>query len=120
LFAGKDVGCHPENSSRQCAAPKPTRSELLCNKNIECVPENFVDSEIKKPKRHLIHEKRDDGDKEDKDELMQTEAKVRRFLLFGNTLSQFQCIRQSRVKKMLIFNVVNTVCLAARRFGGAG
>jgi len=76
---GKDVGCHPENSSRQTAAPKPTRSEVLCNKNNECVPENFVDSERTKPKRHLIHEQRDDGDKEykeDKDELLQAEDKA--------------------------------------------
>lgn len=67
---GKDIGCHPENLARQSAAPKPTRTDVLCNKNNETVPDNFVDSERKRPKRHLIHEQSEDGD-----ELLQTEIK---------------------------------------------
>lgn len=31
-LAGKDIGAHPEEPSRLCAAPPPTDYDIICNK----------------------------------------------------------------------------------------
>lgn len=51
---GKDVGTHPEDSSRQYAAPAPSPKDVLANKNNTEIP-SFLDTRKKNHKRHPIH-----------------------------------------------------------------
>ncbi|XP_046400725.1 uncharacterized protein LOC124167009 isoform X2 [Ischnura elegans] len=67
---GKDVGPHPEDPTRQSAAPPPTHTDILCNKNNTEIPQSFFEIRKKKPKRHPIHKKKgaDDGEGNELDE----------------------------------------------------
>ncbi|XP_069693616.1 lysine-specific demethylase 4C-like isoform X5 [Periplaneta americana] len=58
---GKDVGAHPEDPSRQYAAPPPTQRDVLVNKNNPVLPQSFLDAPKKNPKRHPIHKKKGSG-----------------------------------------------------------
>lgn len=56
---GQDVGCHPEQPDRMAAAPHPTGSDILCNKNNSALPDSFIEADQKnEKKRHPAHVKR--------------------------------------------------------------
>ncbi|XP_071452141.1 uncharacterized protein [Hetaerina americana] len=67
---GKDVGPHPEDPTRSSAAPPPTHTDILCNKNNTEIPLSFIEMRKKKPKRHPIHKKKggDDSERQELDE----------------------------------------------------
>lgn len=58
LYSGKDIGSHPENPTRHSAANVPSEEDILCNRNNDKVPDIYFNGG--KPKRHLIHQKRND------------------------------------------------------------
>ncbi|KAB7495545.1 putative lysine-specific demethylase 4B, partial [Armadillidium nasatum] len=67
-IAGKDVGPHPEDPSKNAAALQPSISDILCNKNNSLDPPELeillqiTSSPKKKPKRHPIHENKNEGE----------------------------------------------------------
>ncbi|KAK7792048.1 hypothetical protein R5R35_001682 [Gryllus longicercus] len=52
---GKDIGAHPEDSSRQYAAPAPSPKDILANKNNTELPQSLLENPKKNHKRHPIH-----------------------------------------------------------------
>ncbi|KAI5697976.1 hypothetical protein M8J76_016303 [Diaphorina citri] len=49
---GKDVGPHPEDPSRQCAAPLPSEGDILCNKQNDGIPESYYEGVEKRFKNN--------------------------------------------------------------------
>ncbi|KAL0277556.1 UNVERIFIED_CONTAM: hypothetical protein PYX00_004798 [Menopon gallinae] len=79
-LAGKDIGCHPEDPSRVCAAPSPSEVDILCNKNNTDLPQAFLKAP-KKGTRHLIHKRKmteapGEGEESKKDDLPDEVKKV--------------------------------------------
>ncbi|KAK6621796.1 hypothetical protein RUM44_001603 [Polyplax serrata] len=76
-LSGKDIGCHPEDPTRICAAPSPSEVDILCNKNNTDLPQAFLNAP-KKGARHLIYKKKSNFDKhsgEDKKDEFSEEVK---------------------------------------------
>ncbi|XP_068236737.1 uncharacterized protein [Palaemon carinicauda] len=63
-IAGKDVGPHPEDPTRSSAAAQPSINDILCNKKNELpspmLEELLNQSPKKKPKRHPIHQNKNE------------------------------------------------------------
>ncbi|XP_037087573.1 uncharacterized protein LOC119108101 [Pollicipes pollicipes] len=59
-LAGKDIGPHPEDPSRNTPANLPTHADVLCNKNVEDQAKvtALIDSQQKRHKRHPIHKRK--------------------------------------------------------------
>ncbi|KAK7080556.1 Lysine-specific demethylase 4B [Halocaridina rubra] len=60
---GKDVGPHPEDPTRSTAAAQPSIGDVLCNKKNDMpspVLEELLKSPKKKPKRHPIHQNKNE------------------------------------------------------------
>uniref|UniRef100_A0A8D9A3S0 [histone H3]-trimethyl-L-lysine(9) demethylase n=1 Tax=Cacopsylla melanoneura TaxID=428564 RepID=A0A8D9A3S0_9HEMI len=49
---GKDVGPHPEDPSRQSAAPLPSEGDILCNKQNSGIPESYYEGVEKRFKNN--------------------------------------------------------------------
>lgn len=47
-LAGEDIGPHPEEPNKQCAAPMPLPQDILCNKNNTTLPSSFLDNPVAK------------------------------------------------------------------------
>ncbi|XP_064088840.1 uncharacterized protein LOC135203058 isoform X2 [Macrobrachium nipponense] len=63
-IAGKDVGPHPEDPTKSTAAAQPSINDILCNKKNELpspmLEELLNQSPKKKPKRHPIHQNKNE------------------------------------------------------------
>ncbi|KAF0306787.1 putative lysine-specific demethylase 4B [Amphibalanus amphitrite] len=59
-LAGKDVGPHPEDPSRNTPANRPTHADVVCNKSTEEMAKvtALIDSQQKRHKRHPIHKRK--------------------------------------------------------------